>query len=189
MDGEHFYGHLTAIVGAQNASLYASRFGGLDDIQHGSILNFEALAFYVYTTSMNWHDHINEQLWAGNPGTEIRAFCDVLNSALQKLPAFKTNGGVVYRGYKTADVDAFLEPYRPGEMVHFRGFTSASIKEDQAFGGNILFIIRALTARAVWFLSANFHECEVLIPAGRHFTVANVMRDQGRAIISLEELE
>jgi hypothetical protein len=188
MDGEKFFDHLSAIVGANNARLYSKRFGPLNDKQYGEILNFEALAFYVYTTSLNWHNLINDQLWSDAPTLDVCAFRDVLNNALLKLPVHRTNGGIVYRGYHASDLRSFLERYEPGSTVHFPGFTSAAFKEEHAFGGNVLFIIRALTARAVWFLSANFHECEVLIPAGRDFAVMSTIHQGNRAVISLEEI-
>lgn len=189
MDGKDFFAHLSAIVGADNASLYAKRFGPLNEKQYGDILNFEALAFYAYTTSLHWHDLINEQLWSGTPGPDFIVFRDVLNHALHKLPVHNANGGVVYRGYDVPDLQMFLRRYEPGSAIHFPGFTSAAFKEEHAFGGNVLFIIRALTARAVWYLSANFHEYEVLIPAGRNFAVMSTIRYGNRAVISLEELE
>jgi hypothetical protein len=188
MDGEKFFGHLIKIVGEDNATLYSKRFGPLNEKQHGEIVNFEALAFYVYTTSLNWHDLINEQLWSGAPSPEVCVFRDVLSHALQKLTIHKSNSGVVYRGYNVPHLQSFLRRYEPGSTVHFPGFTSAAFKEEHAFGGNVLFIIRALTARAVWFLSANFHECEVLIPAGRNFAVTSTIHQGNRAVISLEEL-
>lgn len=189
MDGSKFLEHLAKIVGEDNATLYSKRFGPLDETQHDEILNFEALAFYVYTTSLNWHDLINDQLWSGAPSPEVCVFRDVLNHALQKLAIHKSNGGVVYRGYNASHLQSFLERYKPGSTIHFLGFTSAAFREEHAFGGNVLFIIRALTARAVWFLSANFHECEVLIPAGRNFAVMSTIHQRDRAVVSLEELE
>jgi hypothetical protein len=187
MDGKDFFRCIEKIVGTDNASLYASKFGTLDDIQHGDLLNYEALAFYVYTTSLAWHAVINRELWQGNARSEILAFREVLNAALEKLPRYTAKDGIVYRGYTTPDLGAFLSHYRSGSVVVFRGFTSASFEASEAYGGNVLFIIRALTARAAWYVSANFYECEVLLPTDRSFLVLEVDRRGDQAVVSLEE--
>jgi len=78
--------------------------------------------------------------------------------------------------------------------VTFPGFTSASFKEAGAFGGNVLFIIRALSARAIWFLSPNFHEEEALLPTDCRFQIADtelqIVDDQPvKLVIILQEIE
>jgi hypothetical protein len=92
---------------------------------------------------------------------------------LGKLAPIKGTNGTVFRGYNARDLDAFAAQYIEGQVVTFPGFTSASFKEAGAFGGNVLFIIRALTARAIWFLSPNFHEEEALLPTGCTFEVVD----------------
>lgn len=57
--GGEFYSSLVGIVGARNAEQYARLFRPLDDLFFGAILNYEGLAFYTYTTSLNWHEKIN----------------------------------------------------------------------------------------------------------------------------------
>jgi hypothetical protein len=187
MNGKEFFRYVERVVGSDNASLYASKFGSLDDFQYGDLKNYEALAFYIYTTSLAWHAVINRELWEGDAREEILVFRDVLNAALEKLPLYTAQNGIVYRGYTVSDLDGFLSHYRPGSIVVFRGFTSASFKASEAYGGNVLFIIRALTARTAWFVSANFHECEVLLPTDRRFLVSEVERGGEQAVISLEE--
>jgi hypothetical protein len=187
MNGAEFFRCVERIVGADNAALYASKFGPLDDFQFNNLLNYEALAFYVYTTSLAWHAVINRELWEGHAREEVLIFKDVLNAALEKLPRYTAKGGVVYRGYTAADLGPFLANYRRGTLVVFPGFTSASFEADEAYGGNGLFIIRALTARAAWYVSANFHECEVLLPTDRSFLVLEVEQRGDQAVVNLEE--
>jgi hypothetical protein len=187
MNGSDFFRCVEKIVGSDNASLYASKFGRLDDLQYGNLLNYEALAFYIYTTSLAWHAVINRELWEGDTREEILIFRDVLNAALEKLPLYTAQNGIVYRGYTASDLDSFLSHYRPDSIVVFHGFTSASFKADEAYGGNVLFIIRALTARTAWFVSANFHECEVLLPTDRRFLISEVERRGDQAVIRIEE--
>lgn len=190
MQGEEFFECLKAIVGSDNASRYAGRFGPLDgDANVHGLKNFELIAFFAYSTGMLWHQYINEQLWSAGPDKNVLVFRDVLNRALFKFPAYKGNGGTVYRGYKVDDLDGFLKNYVAGAVVRFPGFTSASFKEELAFGGNVLFIIRALTARVIWYVCATYDEYEVLIPAGRNFEVVEVVKDAWRTVVLLEELK
>jgi hypothetical protein len=98
----------------------------------------------------------------------------------------------VYRGYSAPDVDAFSTRYIQDEIVKFPAFTSASFLQAGAFGGNVLFIIRALSARAIWWLSPNFHEEEALLPTDCTFRVVDkefqsVGDEQFRVVIVLQE--
>jgi hypothetical protein len=189
MNGKKFYQILACIVGEDNAELYSKRFGPLDEPQNDTILNYEALAVYAYSTELLWHQQINDELWSGNPSPEVAAFTAVLNGVLAKLPPHTLNRGVVYRGYNTENIDEFLTKYALGSKIHFPAFTSASFREELAFGGNILFTIRTLTGKAIWYLAAKFDEYEVLIPAGTTFNVLNVERRANRAVIALEEVD
>lgn len=188
MDISEFWRCLCSIVGEKNAIVYSKRFLPLDGLFYNDLLNYEALAFFAYSTGLNWHERINAELWSGVPSLEVRTFAAVLNEALAKLPRFTVNEGTVFRGYRTKNLSSFASRYPVGEIAVFPGFTSASFKQESAFGGNILFIIRALTARAIWYVSANFGEFEVLIPAGRTFRVLHVDVVNDRAVIALEEL-
>jgi hypothetical protein len=145
----------------------------LDDMFHGEMTNAEALAFYVYSTANGWHTYINEQLWSGEPAPEVRAFAKMLNSGLSKIVAIAGSQGTVYRGYSVTNLEAFAAHYLQGEIVRFPAFTSASFAESGAFGGNVLFIIRALSARAIWWLTPNFHEEEALLPTDCVFRIVD----------------
>jgi len=184
-----FHSALVQIVGAENAYSYSRRFMPLSGAFTGALYNFEALAFYVYTTGLAWHEYLNAELWKDVPNPNCIVFRDVLNAALDKVPLYKARGGVVYRGYRTENIEAFLKGYTPETNIVFPGFTSAAFTPEHAFGGNVLFIIKALTARAVRYVSANFYEYEVLIPAGRTFHVRDVQRSEGRAVILMDEIE
>ncbi|TIS65600.1 MAG: hypothetical protein E5W92_19850 [Mesorhizobium sp.] len=188
MNGKVFLECVAKIVGIETAERYAKRIGDLDKPHTNTILGYEALAFYVYSTGVSWHDHINGSLWSGNASPEVLQFVDVLNRALGKLPPYVLNEGLVYRGYRTDDAEALAARYTVGQVVRFPGFTSAAFREEDAFYGNVLFTIRALTARRIWFLAADYYENEVLIPAGRSFQVVDVTTSYGRAAIFLDEL-
>jgi hypothetical protein len=96
-----------------------------------------------------------------------------LNAALGKIPAITGPASTVYRGFQTDDLVAFQSNYPLGATILFPGFTSASFSQAGAFGGNVLFIIRALSARAIWWLSPNFHEEEALLPTDCSFRVVD----------------
>lgn len=187
MNGAAFYKCACAIVGRDNAEIYARKFGDLDGIFFDNLKNYEGLAFYIYSTSMGWHAHINGSLWSGAPDGDVVAFRDVLNSALSKLQSLKGAASTVYRGYFAEDLERFVAGYRVDELIIFPGFTSASFHEAGAFGGNVLFIIRALNAYPIWHLAADYYEHEVLIPAGARFNVVEIQLRSGRAVIVLQE--
>lgn len=164
----------------------------LDAKFHDEITNAEALAFYVYSTANGWHSYINEQLWSGKPHSDVLAFAAILNSGLGKIAPIAGKQGTVYRGYSTGDLDAFDAQYAQDGTVIFPAFTSASFAQTGAFGGNVLFIIRAFSARAIWWLSPNFHEEEALLPTGCHFRVVDkefqfVEDERVRLVIVLQE--
>jgi hypothetical protein len=165
----------------------------LDDIFHDKITNLEALAFYIYSTANGWHSYINQQLWSGSPNHDVLVFSQILNSALSKIVAITGKQATVYRGYRTHDLDAFSTQYGQDQIVRFPAFTSASFSEAGAFGGNVLFIIRALSARAIWWLSPNFHEEEALLPTDCSFRVVDrefqsVGDEHVKLVIVLQEI-
>lgn len=194
--GIEFYKILKRMIGDTEAARCLSRIchlNGLDEKFHDDITNAEALAFYVYSTANGWHSHINAELWSGNPNPDVLAFAEVLNSGLGKLAPIKGTHGTVYRGFSANDLEGFAAQYREGQIVTFPAFTSASFKETGAFGGNVLFIIRALSARAIWFLSPNFHEEEALLPTSCRFQIVDtefqIVGDQRvKFVVILQEI-
>jgi len=187
MDGDTFINCLEQIVGKDSANRYAQQFGNLDEPFTDTLLNYEGLAFYAYSTELNWHERINRELWSDSPGADVVTFAKVLDTALGKLPPYALNDRIVYRGYNCDDLDRFLASYPLASRVHFRGFTSATFRQELAFGGNVLFIIKTSTGRAIWHLAANYDEFEILIPSRRHFMVLQVERRSASAVIFLEE--
>ena len=174
MRGQQFLELLGRLIGPREAARCLKKIckpEALNDRFHDQITNAEALAFYIYATANGWHRTINEQLWSGNPHSDVVAFAEVLNSGLGKIVAISGKPATVYRGYSTDDLDGFSADYQQDQVVKFPAFTSASFSQTGAFGGNVLFIIRALSARSIWWLSPNFHEEEALLPSGCTFRV------------------
>jgi hypothetical protein len=128
-----FFDALVGIVGRENAVRFARKFAPLEKVFANDVLGYEALAMFVYTTPMPWHEQINKALWQRLPNKGVLTFADALNSALTKIPPY---GGVVYRGFTADNLDAFLKRYRRGRPIRMLGFTSASISPDKAFNGN-----------------------------------------------------
>ena len=183
----HFLAAATAIVGVDNIKLYLRKFSDLDRDYFENIKNYEALAFYIYSTSMGWHIYINKQLWSADPDPNVKIFKHILNGALKKLPSLKGSRSTVYRGYNTSDLTRFVEEHSVGKLIIFKGFTSSAYYEDSAFGGNILFIIRSRSACSIWHLASDYHEHEALIPAGKEFLVVDSVRQGNKAVIVIEE--
>ena len=189
MNADLFMAAAGRIVGRETAARYASKFGDLDAAAFtNEILGYEALAFNIYSTGMGWHIEINRQLWSGSPSPEVEQFARVLDGGLRKLPPYAFKEGVVYRGYFARHLAKFCETYPAGAEISFPAFTSAAFREETAFGGNVLFIIRALSARAIWFLSADYLEDEVLFPTGCRFRVNGSEMQGEKAVIGLQEI-
>lgn len=194
--GVEFLQVLERLIGATEATRCTRKIclvEQLDDIFLGRVANFEAVAFYVYATANGWHSAINAQLWTGEPSTDVVAFAQVLNAALEKIPPIVGTAATVYRGYHTDDPTSFGTNYPIDQRVSFPGFTSASFSQTGAFGGNVLFIIRASSARAIWWLSPNYHEEEALLPTDCHFRVIDkqietIDHEPSRLVIILQEI-
>jgi hypothetical protein len=194
--GVEFLQVLERLIGATEATRCARKIclvEQLDEIFLGRIVNFEAVAFYVYATANGWHSAINAELWTGRPSSDVAAFAEVLNTALDKIPPIGRAAATVYRGYLTDDLSFFDASYAIDGVVSFPGFTSASFSQTGAFGGNVLFIIRASSARAIWWLSPNFHEEEALLPTDCHFRVVDKQTETigsgpSRLVIVLQEI-
>ena len=195
MVGLDFLGVLGRLIGGQETARCLAKIcrpAAIDQKFHNDITNYEALALYVYSTANGWHSYINQQLWSGAPSIEVVQFAEVLNGALGKLVPIAGKSASIYRGYETTNIADFSARYVEGGNVTFPGFTSASFSEAGAFGGNVLFIIRALSARSIWWLSPNFHEEEALLPTDCNFRVVD-KQSQSRGnttklVIVLQEL-
>lgn len=189
MDGQRFTEVLQRLIG-EEATQHCIRKvgGGLDKPFHEDLFGYEALAFYVYSNASTWHVTINRALRNQTKDPDILAFAEVLDGGLLKIPPLRGKASEVFRGLNVPDLDTFVEGYSVGSEIIFRGFTSASYAETGAFGGNVLFIIRANSARSVWYLAAHFQEEEALLPTGCQFRVISTARRGNRLVIVLEEL-
>ena len=146
----------------------------------------DRLAVWIYSNfTSNWYQQINAELWSGRPTAAVLAFAQILNGAINKLPA---HVGSVYRGIKSRDLDALLAVHHYGATVAWPGFTSTTLDRGEAYAGDVLFIIRSQTGRALGLYAHNHTEREILFPSGTRFNVTFVERDDDTAVIELEEV-
>lgn len=183
-----FHDAITYLAGLAEAERLFFRFSPLEASFFGDISNKEALAFYLYTTAQHHHKIINAELWSGYPSGHVAAIAAVLNQGLGKLQPFRARDAELFRGYNADDLDAFSAKYKPGTIVPFAGFTSAARSMDSAYFGNVMFTIRPLNARVIYYVSADFHEDELLFPSGCRFRVLDNERNGNRLAILLEEV-
>jgi hypothetical protein len=179
---------LGRLIGQEEAHRHAQRFQPLDGIifPESGILGREALAAFIYTTPLTYHETINADLWSEAPGDDTRIVAEALNTCLSKLTRFR---GMAYRGFRPKGaLDTFLEKYTPGALVIMPGFTSASRTREKAFAGNVLFTIQSRTGAITWYVSAEFMEDEIIFRTDTTFRVLHVERLRNRAIIELEEV-
>lgn len=153
----------------------------------GLVLEHEAVSLWAYTA--DFYVPLNRFLRAEggtNPG--VMATVSSATSALSKLPAFE---GRVHRGAwleRMQNPKAFLEAHKPGEVVQYMGFTSASHDQNRAFAGSIRYLIHSRTGRVVEGLSAHDVEQEVLFAPWTRFRVVRVDLEASPILIELEEL-
>lgn len=189
LNGNRFLSIASQVVGPKAAEDCAHRIGDLDSADFpNDLLGFEALAFYIYTHPSGWQATIDRQLSAAQPDRPVSVFAAVLNGALRKLPPYRWRDGLVFRGHRSDDPETFLARYPVGSVRLAPSFLSAALRAETAFGGDVLFMIRALSARAIWFLAASYKEDEVLFPARTRLRVEQQYVRDGRAVVLLQEI-
>ncbi|WP_329071032.1 putative T7SS-secreted protein [Amycolatopsis sp. NBC_01480] len=125
------------------------------------------------------HQDLNSALRAGDTGA-LRTMDPEISEAVSGLNKLPAHQGEVYRGIDIAphDMNAFLDRYSPGASVREPAFTSADM--NQAFSGNVEFVIQSTTGKDIsWLKDASVGQSEVLFPPGSGFRVLG--RDQDAA--------
>ena len=145
----------------------------------------ERLAVWIYSsTNDSWYERINRELRELNPSEDVRFFAQLLNEALEKLPAFV---GEVYRGMTVPDLDAHVDDYEIDVIVPWAAFTSSSREITKAFDGNVLFSIASQNGRGLGVYADKPSEEEILFCSGSKFRVLAAERRDGFLIISVAE--
>jgi hypothetical protein len=119
----------------------------------------------------------------------LDAFGDVLQVALDKLPAYQ---GTTYRRSYLPEVElqTYRDAHRLGNEVRHSYFTSTSKLESPPFGGDIYFVIKGKTGRDIEQISHySTSEQEVLFPAEARFRVDKIEESGGMKRIYLTELD
>lgn len=143
------------------------------------------VAILIYTSDEGWYREINRQLREHDVTPVVAEYVELLTAAIDPLFAVK---GKLYRGIAVADLDRFLLDYETGFVLAWDSFTSTTRNADQAFFGNVLFIIEAKNARWVGDFSATPKLEEAIFPPGTRFRVVAVERKGDDAVIELEEV-
>ncbi len=117
----------------------------------------------------------------------LTEYARVLDHALARLPR---SAGTVTRGirFPSADDLARFVALKPGSVVSFNGYSSASYIEGAAFPGKIKLTIKARTARKVDHLAHNSQEKEALLGRGLQYRVTKRKLIKGVLHLDLEEL-
>jgi SPP1 gp7 family putative phage head morphogenesis protein len=117
------------------------------------------------------YEDFNRKLRLGQVGKDYEDFRDLLNLALDKLPAYDKT---VYRGLTLSD-DIIQGDYSPGSVVEWKAFSSTTTNAKVAsenFQGNVFMEIRNSGGRDVAHTSHyGDEEAEVLMKAGSRVRV------------------
>lgn len=112
---------------------------------------------------------------------------DAAQHGLAKMPKYV---GEAARGMSLGAVDLkrFLSTYQKGAVVEEAAFVSSSYGQRAAFGGNVFLKIKSKTGVNVENYSRHPGEREVLFMPGTRFRVVDVTTDNGRHIVTVEEI-
>lgn len=135
----------------------------------------ELTSIQHYTT--NAHLDLNKALRGEIPMTdEYRAFEELLNSGMDKLP--KYNGDKVFRGVKGNEA-ILAKTWKEGDNVSFNDFKSTSTKASVAneFAGDVVYEISNPKGRNICGVSCLPGESEVLFKSGSNFKVKEIKPD------------
>lgn len=138
-----------------------------------ALTEVEQLALRAYS-SPGLYQPLNARMRGGDDpfGESLDVFGRAVSQALSKLPAHR---GRVYRGIEdSADLQRKFEAMRPGEVVKFRAFTSASETIETTLAGDTLLEIESLSGRTISRASVMPQELEVLFDRGRVFEVVSI---------------
>jgi hypothetical protein len=181
---------ITALVGQpkyQEYGIYVdSRDKGERAASAAPTTRDERIAIWAYTCNDGWFRRVNSELWEGSVSSEVTDFSHVLEGSLAKMFFF---AGPVYRGYPADDLEEFLENYSVGSEKKIPAFTSTTKELEQAFEGNVLFVISARNGHDVERFSAFPSEREVMFDMNTSFRVLGVEQSGDSAMIELEQVD
>lgn len=146
----------------------------------------EQVVIWTYTSDDGWYQRINEELWEHWATKEVADFAYYLNFALSKTVRFR---GLVYRGYSSDDLEDFVQGYSVGAVREFPAFTSTTKDLNQAFDGNVLFVVSTQDGGDIENLSALPAEQEVLFATHSKFRTLAKEITGNTAVIELEQVE
>lgn len=118
------------------------------------------------------YEDLSSALWRGKitEVANVAEFSHDLSTELEQLPDHE---GTVWRGSRPMRPasDYHLERYKPGDVVVENGYTSASTDRNEAYGGQVLWIIESKRGKSIEGLSEKLSEKEVLFDRFSRFLV------------------
>jgi hypothetical protein len=155
------------LLGSDVAQYEQGRQEALSKSNPQSLSDDERLAIWFYSSTDDlWYTRVNRELWTLSPSDDIAFFAELLNAAIAKL---QPESGTVFRGYRTADLAAFLAGHRVRQTIRWPGFSSSSRILGQAFPGNVLFVIKSKTGKILGSYADRPAEAEILLQLIRAF--------------------
>jgi len=128
----------------------------------------EVRLLHSYTYGL--YEDVNGNIYTNKNGITTLTK-DKLNRVLNKLDSFN---GTTYRGFRTKNAEAYLSKIEKAGTFKYETFTSSSksldiVKRYARNKGDIRFIIKSKSGKAIRRLSAAPGEDEVLFKAGTRF--------------------
>lgn len=141
----------------------------------------EAWALLDYTKGS--YKPINEALRTQKGVKELEPAIALINSGLRKFARYN---GTVRRGVNFPD--AVLEQHQPGQTVHYKAFSSTSLRNGFDFQPHHL-VIHSKRGRFIAPYSSVSPEAEVLFAPAKFRVISREDQPDGKVRIVLEELE
>ncbi len=145
----------------------------------------ELLAINRYISSDSYK--INEKLRYDLDLTdEDEKFIKDLDSALDKMPIYKGEVSRSLEFYDVEELKIFLDKYKIGDIVNYKGYTSTTNGETYNSDGQVQIFIKSITGRDI--SNVNKSESEILYKRNTKFKVVDVQEINKVVYIFLMEV-
>lgn len=156
--------------------------------QSAGLSTRQAYYIHAYTHEAPLYQELNAWLFNGDKPAwhtqgQLMTMKRQLANSLKKLPKYE---GPVYRQVPELP-DNVLKQYKPGAVVAWDGFSSATKEPDLYNDRKILFVIKSKTSRQIENLSEYHNEKETLFLPGK-FKVTDRQEQGDKMIIEMDEL-
>ena len=146
----------------------------------------ERLVIFAFTLPTRLYTIVNRALREQRAVVHMRAFTDLFDSGLAKLPS---HSGILSRGVSLING---LGDYGHGRVITWNAYSSSTDVHGVALmfsGGGVVFSLHSRSAVSIGGLSAIPRESEYVFPRGSHFIVTTPLRDvDGTRTIDMSEI-